>query len=78
MEVRSALIKMKGGKAFSPGKIPTEARKCLGELAVEFLTNEKIESWAETILEEWRSSILIPIFKNKLDVQSCKGGSATS
>ncbi|KAF7666398.1 hypothetical protein LDENG_00012110 [Lucifuga dentata] len=43
-----------------------------GEVAVEFLTrlfNEILES--ERMPEEWRRSVLVPIFKNKGDVQSC-------
>ncbi|KAK3522867.1 hypothetical protein QTP86_005681 [Hemibagrus guttatus] len=48
-----------------------EVWKCLGEAAVEFLTslfNRVLES--ERMPEEWRS-VLVPIFKNKGDVQSC-------
>ncbi|KAK3573623.1 hypothetical protein QTP86_029993, partial [Hemibagrus guttatus] len=46
--------------------------KGLGEAAVEFLTslfNRVLES--ERMPEEWRRSVLVPIFKNKGDVQSC-------
>ena len=62
---------MKNGKAVGPDDIPVEVRKCLGEIAL-FLTklcNRTMES--ERMPEEWRDSILIPIFKNKGDVQSC-------
>ncbi|KAK3569308.1 hypothetical protein QTP86_026541, partial [Hemibagrus guttatus] len=54
------------------GNIPVEVWKCLGEAAVEFLTslfNRVLES--ERMPEEWRRSVLVPIFKNKGDVQSC-------
>ncbi|KAK3546774.1 hypothetical protein QTP86_001526 [Hemibagrus guttatus] len=70
-EVRKALKRMKSGKAFGPDDIPVEVWKCLGEAAVEFLTslfNRVLES--ERMPEEWRS-VLVPIFKNKGDVQSC-------
>ncbi|KAK3567779.1 hypothetical protein QTP86_026457 [Hemibagrus guttatus] len=63
---------MKSGKAVGPDDIPVEVWKCLGEAAVEFLTslfNRALES--EKIPEEWRRSVLVPIFKNKGDVQSC-------
>ncbi|XP_026158996.1 serine hydrolase-like protein [Mastacembelus armatus] len=43
-----------------------------GEVAIEFLTgllNKILES--ERMPEEWRRSVLVPIFKNKGDVQSC-------
>ncbi|KAK3545944.1 hypothetical protein QTP70_016948, partial [Hemibagrus guttatus] len=71
-EVRMALKRMKSGKAVGPDDIPVEVWKCLGEAAVEFLTslfNRVLES--ERMLEEWRRSVLVPIFKNKGDVQSC-------
>ncbi|KAK3525039.1 hypothetical protein QTP86_013475 [Hemibagrus guttatus] len=63
---------MKSGKAVGPDDIPVEVWKCLGEAAVEFLTslfNRLLES--ERMPEEWRRSVLVPIFKNKGDVQSC-------
>lgn len=72
VEVRSAMEKMKSGKAVGPDNIPTEAWKCLGEVAVAFLTNlfnRMLDG--EAMPEEWRRSILIPIFKNKGDVQNC-------
>ncbi|KAK3515161.1 hypothetical protein QTP70_008184 [Hemibagrus guttatus] len=71
-EVRKALKRMKSGKAVGPDDILVEVWKCLGEAAVEFLTslfNRVLES--ERIPEEWRRSVLVPIFKNKGDVQSC-------
>ncbi|KAK3569451.1 hypothetical protein QTP86_030088 [Hemibagrus guttatus] len=71
-EVRKALKRMKSGKAVGPDDIPVEVWKCLGEAAVEFLAslfNRVLES--ERMPEEWRRSLLVPIFKNKGDVQSC-------
>ncbi|KAK3510008.1 hypothetical protein QTP70_025316, partial [Hemibagrus guttatus] len=71
-EVRNALKRMKSGKAVGPDDIPVEVWKCLGEAAVEFLAslfNRVLES--ERMPEEWRRSVLVPIFKNKGDVQSC-------
>ncbi|KAK3553841.1 hypothetical protein QTP70_012189 [Hemibagrus guttatus] len=38
-EVRKALKRMKSGKAVGPDDIPVEVWKCLGEAAVEFLTD---------------------------------------
>ncbi|KAK3516208.1 hypothetical protein QTP70_006358 [Hemibagrus guttatus] len=71
-EVRKALKRMKSGKAVGPDDIPVEVWKCLGKAAVEFLAslfNRVLES--ERMPEEWRRSVLVPIFKNKGDVQSC-------
>uniref|UniRef100_A0A8C4T634 ribonuclease H n=1 Tax=Erpetoichthys calabaricus TaxID=27687 RepID=A0A8C4T634_ERPCA len=64
--------RMKNGKAVGPHDIPMEAWRCLGEMAVKFLTrlfNGILES--ERMPEEWRRSVLVPIFKNKGDVQDC-------
>ncbi|KAK3557179.1 hypothetical protein QTP70_024693 [Hemibagrus guttatus] len=71
-EVRKALKRMKSGKAVGPDDIPVEVWKCLGEAAVEFLTslfNRVLKS--ERMPEEWRRSVLVLIFKNKGDMQSC-------
>ncbi|KAK3516529.1 hypothetical protein QTP70_021744, partial [Hemibagrus guttatus] len=71
-EVRKALKRMKSGKAVGPDDILVEIWKCLGEAAVKFLAslfNRVLES--ERMPEEWRRSVLVPIFKNKGDVQSC-------
>ena len=71
-EVKRALKRMKSGKALCPDDIPVEVWKCLGEMAVHFLTglfNRILDS--ENMLEEWRISVMVPIFKNKGDVQSC-------
>ena len=37
-EVRKALKRMKSGKAFGPDDIQMEVWKCLGEVAISFLT----------------------------------------
>ena len=69
-EVRAAMNRMKTGKAVSPDDIPVEAWKCLGELVINFLTrlfNKLLKN--ERMPDEWRS-VLVPIFKNKGDVQS--------
>ena len=71
-EVRVAMRRMKSGKAVGPDNIPVEAWKCLGEVAVDFLTklfNNILKSGR--MPDEWRKSILVPIFKNKGDIQSC-------
>ena len=72
-ELRAAMKRMKSGKAVGLNDIPVEAWKCLlGEWAAEFLTrlfNRILES--EKMAEERRKSILVPIFKNKGDVQCC-------
>ena len=67
-EVMENMQRMKNGKAVGPNDIPVEVWKCLGESVLKFLTklyNRTMES--ERMPEEWRDSVLIPIFKNKGD-----------
>ena len=71
-EVKNALSKMKNGKAAGPDEIPAEAWKALGDEGVDLLCDlmEKLYD-QEVIPKEWRSSITVPIFKGKGDVQDC-------
>ena len=71
-EVKNALKRMKKGKAVGPDELPVEVWKCMGETEIEFLTrlfNKLL--MGEQMLEEWRRSVLIPIYKNKGDTQCC-------
>ena len=63
-EVRRALQKMKRGKAVGPDDIPAEAWKLTD------MFNKIIET--KKMLDEWRKSTLVPIFKNKGDIQECE------
>ena len=59
------------GKAVGPDDIPIETWKTLGDIGVNFLTklfNQILET--EEMPEEWRKSILVPIYKNKGDIQN--------
>ena len=68
---RDCLLSQKG-KAVGPDDIPVEVWKCLGDIALEFLTKTVQDNdGSERMPEVWRDSVLIPIFKNKGDVQSC-------
>ncbi|CAL5400242.1 unnamed protein product [Camellia sinensis] len=71
-EVEIALKKMKSNKALGPDDIPIEAWKCLGKKGVAWLTRlfSKI-LLTRNMPDEWRKSILVPIYKNKGDVQNC-------
>ena len=71
-EVKEALKRMKGGKAMGPDGIPIEAWRGLGDIAIVWLTKLfNLIFRSNKMPEEWRQSILVPIFKNKGDVQSC-------
>ena len=71
-EVKNALRRMKKGKAVGPDELPVEVWKCMGKMGIEFLTrlfNRLL--MGERMPEEWRRSVLIPIYKNKGDAQCC-------
>jgi len=71
-EIKKALKKMKNGKSVGPDDIPAEVWKCLGDTGVEILKktfNDILQN--VKMPDEWRSSTLVPIYKNKGDVQDC-------
>ena len=71
-EIGEALKRMKGGKAMGPDGIPIEVWRCLGDRAIVWLTKLfNLIFRSNKMPKEWRRSILVPILKNKGDVQSC-------
>ncbi|KAK9142709.1 hypothetical protein Syun_012109 [Stephania yunnanensis] len=63
---------MKIGKTCGTDEIPIEVWNCLGEIGLTWLTklfNKILKSKRMSI--DWRRSTLVPIFKNKGDIQSC-------
>ena len=71
-EVKNALRRMKKDKAVGPDELPVEVWKCMGKMGIEFLTrlfNRLL--MGERMPEEWKRSVLIPIYKNKGDAQCC-------
>ena len=71
-EVKEALKRMKGSKAMGPDGIPIKVWRCLGDLAIVWLTklfNHICRS--NKMPDEWKRSILVLIYKNKGDIQSC-------
>ncbi|AQK92258.1 Retrovirus-related Pol polyprotein LINE-1 [Zea mays] len=71
-EVKEALKRMKVGKAMGPDGIPIEVWRCLGDIAIVWLTKLFNTIFRTNRMpDEWRRSTLVPIFKNKGDVQSC-------
>jgi hypothetical protein len=66
------LKRMKGRKTMGSDGIPIEVWTTLGDVAIVWLTTLfNLIFRSNKMLDEWRRSILIPIFKNKGDVQSC-------
>jgi hypothetical protein len=63
---------MKGGKAMGPDGIPIEVWRILGNITIVWLTKLfNLIFRSNKMPDEWWQSILVPIFKNKGDVQSC-------
>ncbi|GKE36885.1 hypothetical protein Tco_1460290 [Tanacetum coccineum] len=71
-EVRVSLQRMGRNKVVGPDQIPIEAWRCLEDEGVKWLTclYNKIFLGAK-MLDEWRLSEVIPIYKNKGDAQTC-------
>ena len=71
-EVEVALKGMTLGKAIGPDGIPVEVWKSLGEEGIDMLLDllQKIFE-QEKMPEEWRDSVIVPIFKEKGDIQDC-------
>ena len=70
-EVKNALRRMKKGKTLGPDELPVEVWKCKKEMVIKFLTklfNRLL--MGKWMPEEWRRSVLIPIYKNKGDAHS--------
>jgi Reverse transcriptase (RNA-dependent DNA polymerase) len=71
-DVKEALKKMKICKALGPDDISIEVWRCLEDIAIVWLTKLfNIIFRSDKMPDEWRRSILVPIFKNKGDIQSC-------
>ncbi|KAF3621096.1 hypothetical protein FXO38_31983 [Capsicum annuum] len=71
-EVSEAILRMRRGRAMGPDKIPVDFWKFIGGAGVRWLT-ELFNDIFKTakILEAWRWSTMIPLYKNKGDIQSC-------
>ena len=71
-EVKEALRKMKSSKAVGPDSILVEVWKSLGEDGVAWLTDFfNVIFKTAKMPQEWRYSTIIPLYKNKGDVQNC-------
>jgi hypothetical protein len=71
-EVKDALKRMKRGKVLCPDGIPIEVWRTLEDIAIVWLTKlYNIIFRSNKMPDEWRRSILVSIFKNKGNVQSC-------
>ena len=63
---------MKNGKARGPDEIPAEVWKSLGEKGIDLLWDLMQKIYQEEKLpNEWRDSVIVPIYKEKGDIQDC-------
>ena len=71
-EVRTGLRKMKKGKSQGPDGISVEAWIALGNKDVKFLVNffNRLLR-GEKMPDEWRRSVLVPLYKGKRDIKEC-------
>ncbi|XP_046988262.1 uncharacterized protein LOC124593958 [Schistocerca americana] len=71
-DVERAVEKMKNVKTVGTDQIPVEVWKCLGKKGIELLWALMKKIWRQLEMPgELRTSVLIPIFKGKGDVQDC-------
>ena len=72
-EVKQALRKMKNNKACGPDMVPVEVWKALGRAGEQLLWKIfNLVLRTGRMPEEWRRSIIIPIYKGKSDILDCK------
>jgi hypothetical protein len=65
-EFKDVLKRMKRGKVMGPDVVPIEVWKTLGDVAIVWLTKLfNLIFRSNKMPDEWRRSILVPIFKNK-------------
>ncbi|VFQ77309.1 unnamed protein product [Cuscuta campestris] len=72
-EVVRALRVMRNGRAVGPDEIPVEFWKHAGRDAWVWLTKLfNVILRTAWMPDEWRESLLVPLFKGKGDIQSCE------
>ncbi|XP_060171841.1 uncharacterized protein LOC132603008 [Lycium barbarum] len=71
-EVKGAVRRMRRGRATGPDEIPEKFWKSVGPACLEWLTRLFNVIFKTALMpEEWRASVMIPLYKNKGDIQSC-------
>ncbi|XP_019248601.1 PREDICTED: uncharacterized protein LOC109227863 [Nicotiana attenuata] len=70
-KVMEATRKMRRGRATGPDKILVELWRCVGRAGLKWLTGLfNVIFKTNRMLEEWRSSTMVQLYKNKGDIQS--------
>lgn len=69
--VKECIREMRIGKSRGPDDITVEVWKCAGERGIAWLSNYLIISYKKEMLDEWRRSTLVAIYKIKIGIQIC-------
>nr|XP_016461872.1 PREDICTED: uncharacterized protein LOC107785153 [Nicotiana tabacum] len=71
-EVVGAMRKMSRGRATRPNEIPVEFWRCVGRSSLEWLIGLfNVIFKTKRMSDKWRWSIVVSLYKNKGDIQSC-------
>ena len=71
-DIKVSISRMKNGKATGMDGIPVEVWKCLGEEGIDMLWDLMQGIYGlEKMATEWRHSVIMPIYKEKGDIQDC-------
>ncbi|KAL3363598.1 hypothetical protein AABB24_012720 [Solanum stoloniferum] len=71
-EVMSAISRMSRGRATGPDEIPVEFWKSTDKAGIEWLTRLfNVIFKTAKMPDEWRWSTMVPLYKNKGDIQNC-------
>ena len=71
-EIVKAIQSMKSGKATGPSEVSMEMIVASGEIGVKVMTELRQQVLdGRGIPEEWKTSVIVPIFKGKDNVMSC-------
>ncbi|XP_070046509.1 uncharacterized protein [Nicotiana tomentosiformis] len=71
-EVVGVMCKMSRGRVIVPDEITVELWKCVGRSGLEWMTRLfNIIFRAKRMSDEWRWSMVVPLYNNKGDIQSC-------
>ena len=72
-EIVQAMQKMKSGKASGPSEVSVEMIAASGEIRMKVMRElcQRVLNCRE-MPDEWKTSVIVPIFKGKGDVMSCR------
>ncbi|XP_070049138.1 uncharacterized protein [Nicotiana tomentosiformis] len=72
IKVKEVMQKISRGRATGPDEIPVQFWKAVGWVGLEWLTGLfNVIFRTKKLPEEWRWSLIFPLYKNKDDIQNC-------